>query len=117
MGMAPALIARVEKSGRPADVVTISSPIAGMIQKLEVRPGMSVMAGQSLAEVDGLGTVWLNAAVPEAQAGQVRVGQAVSARLAAWPGESFAGRVTAIVPQAQAESHTVQARVELPNRQ
>lgn len=116
MGMPPSLIARVEKSGRPAAVVTISSPIGGSIQKLDVRPGMSVTAGQSLAEVAGLGTVWLEAAVPEAEAGQIHVGQAVNAELAAYPGETFAGRVSAILPAAQAESHTVQARVELPNR-
>jgi Cu(I)/Ag(I) efflux system membrane fusion protein len=117
MGMPPSLISRIEKSGRPANVVTISSPISGVIQKLDVRPGMSVTAGQSLAEVNGLGTVWLNAAVPEAQADKVHVGQAVNAELSAYPGEAFAGRVTAIVPQAQAESHTVQARIELENRQ
>lgn len=117
MGMPTALVARVEKSGHPANVVTISSPISGSIQKLDVRPGMSVTAGQSLAEVNGLGTVWLTAAVPEAQSGRVHVGQGVNAQLAAYPGESFTGRVTEIVPQAQSESRTVQVRIELANRQ
>jgi Cu(I)/Ag(I) efflux system membrane fusion protein len=117
MGMPPSLISRVEKSGRPANEVTITSPISGSIQKLDVRPGMSVSAGQSLAVVNGLGTVWLDAAIPEAQSAGIHVGQAVSAVLAAYPGETFAGRVTDIVPQAQTESHTVQVRIELANRQ
>jgi len=77
---------------------------------------MTVSAGQTLAEVNGLSTVWLNAAVPEIQAGSVRVGQSASAELAAYPGETFSGRVTAILPQAQAESRTLEVRVELPNR-
>jgi Cu(I)/Ag(I) efflux system membrane fusion protein len=48
-------------------------------------------------------------------AGEVRLGQGVTATLAAYPGEVFTGRVTAILPQAQAESRTLTARIELPN--
>jgi Cu(I)/Ag(I) efflux system membrane fusion protein len=77
---------------------------------------MTVSAGETLAEVNGLGTVWLNAAVPEAMAGQLRTGQSASATLAAYPGERFSGRVAAILPAVQAESRTLTVRVELPNR-
>ena len=114
-GMPPALISQVERTGRARPVTTITTPIAGVIQTLNVRPGMTVSQGQTLAEVNGLGTVWLNVAIPEAQAGQVRVGQAASASFAAYPGETFTGRVTTILPQAQAETRTLEARVELPN--
>jgi Cu(I)/Ag(I) efflux system membrane fusion protein len=48
-------------------------------------------------------------------AGQVRLGEAASATLAAYPGETFSGRVTAVLPQAQAESRTLTLRIELPN--
>jgi Cu(I)/Ag(I) efflux system membrane fusion protein len=77
---------------------------------------MSVAAGQTLAEVNGLGTVWLNAAVPEAMAGRLRPGQAASATLAAYPGEHFTGRIAAILPSVEAESRTLTVRIELPNR-
>ena len=114
-GMPPALISQVERTGRARPVTTITTPIGGVIQTLNVRPGMTVSEGQTLAEINGLGTVWLNVAVPEAQAGQVRVGQAASATFAAYPGETFTGRVTTILPSAQAETRTLEARVELPN--
>lgn len=116
MGMPDAVIGQVERTGRTNGTVTIHSPIGGVIQSLEVRPGMTVTAGQSLAQVSGIATVWLNAAVPEAQATQVRVGQRADITLAAFPGESFAGRVTAILPAAQAETRTLTARIELANR-
>ena len=61
------------------------------------------------------GRIWLNAAVPEAIAGQVRLGERASATLAAYSGETFTGRVTAVLPQAQAESRTLTVRIELPN--
>ena len=95
---------------------TIRSPISGVIQTLDVRQGMTLNAGQTLAQVSGLGTVWLNAALPEAQAGQVRVGASVRSELTAFPGQSFFGKVIAILPTAQAESRTLTVRIELPNR-
>lgn len=116
LGMSPGLIRQIDQSGRARSVVTVTAPIGGVIKTLSVRSGMSVSAGETLAEISGLGTVWLNAAVPEAMAGQVRMGQPVTATLAAYPGESFSGRVTAVLPQAQVESRTLQVRIELPNR-
>ena len=116
LGMPQSTIAAAERSGRAHTVITITSPIGGTIKSLGVRPGMSVMAGQTLVEVNGLGTVWLDAAVPEAMAGQLRPGTSVTATLAAYPGETFNGRVRAILPQAETESRTVTARIELVNR-
>lgn len=116
LGMPQSTIATVERSGRPRPVITISSPIPGTIKTLGVRPGMSVAAGQTLAEVNGLGTVWLDAAVPEAMAAQVQPGAHASATLTAFPGETFRGRVRAVLPQADAQSRTIVARIELANR-
>jgi Cu(I)/Ag(I) efflux system membrane fusion protein len=116
LGMPAATIAAVERGGRPHNVITISTPTGGTIKTLGVRQGMTVAAGQTLAEVNGLGTVWLNAAVPEAVAGTLRPGQSASATLAAFPGERFAGRVAAILPSVEAESRTLTVRIELPNR-
>lgn len=116
LGMAPRTIAAVEQSGRPHNIVTISTPTGGVIKTLGVRAGMTVAAGQTLAEINGLSTVWLNAAVPEAVAGPLRPGQTVTATLAAYPGETFTGRITAVLPDVQAESRTLTVRIELLNR-
>lgn len=116
LGMSDALIAEVERTGRTHDVVTIRSPKAGVIQSLDVRSGMTLPAGASLAQVGGIATIWLNAAIPEAQAQTVRVGLGASVTLSAFPGETFVGKVTAILPTAQADSRTLTARIELVNR-
>jgi Cu(I)/Ag(I) efflux system membrane fusion protein len=101
LGMSDGLISSVERSGRTNGTVTITSPISGVIQTLDARAGMTLAQGQTLAQVTGLGTIWLNAAVPEAQAGSVRIGQSASATLAAFPGETFSGRILAILPTSQ----------------
>ncbi|WP_332767629.1 efflux RND transporter periplasmic adaptor subunit [Phenylobacterium sp.] len=115
LGMPPSLVEQVERSGRVRNVVTVSAPAGGAIKTLGVRAGMTVAAGQTLAEVNSLSRVWLNAAVPEALAGEVRPGQSATATLTAYPGEIFEGRVAALLPQADAASRTITARVELAN--
>jgi Cu(I)/Ag(I) efflux system membrane fusion protein len=115
LGLPDATLGAVSK-GRTRNVITVTTPIGGAIQTLDVRQGMTVAMGQTLAQVSGLSTVWLNAAVPEAMAGQVRVGAPVRAELTAFPGETFTGKVTAILPSAQADSRTLTVRIELPNK-
>ena len=68
-----------------------------------------------LARINGLGTVWLEAAIPEAQAGLVTAGMTAQARFAAYPSEKFAGMVIAVLPETTPESHTLRVRVELQN--
>jgi membrane fusion protein, copper/silver efflux system len=116
LGMPAGTVAAVEQSGRPHNVVAISTPTGGTIKTLGVRAGMTVASGQTLAEVNGLETVWLNAAVPEAMAGRLRPGQSATATLTAYPGKRFAGRIAAILPSVVAESRTLTVRIELPNR-
>ncbi len=103
-------------SRRTGGRMTVRAPIGGVVQTLGARAGVTLAAGQTLAEISGLGTVWLNAALPEAQAGWVKIGQPATAKLTAFPGEAFAGRVVAILPTATADSRTLTVRIELANR-
>lgn len=115
LGMPNSIISAVERSGKSQSTITITAPQSGAITMLGVRPGMTVMAGQSLAEISSYSPIWLEAAVPEAQAGRVRVGQGISATLTAFPGERFAGRIMAILPGVQDTSRTITLRAALPN--
>lgn len=116
MGMPETVISEVDRSGRTAGRITVRSPISGVVQSLGARAGVTLAEGQTLAEISGLATVWLNAALPEAQAGVVQVGQRAIATLTAFPGEGFGGRVVAILPTAATDSRTLTVRIELPNR-
>ena len=116
LGMPSQLIRQVERSGVPHPVVTVRFPMGGVIRELDVRAGMTVTSGQTLAKVNGLSTVWLDVAVPEALAQQIRVGQSAQARLPALPGEVIQGRVTDILPEANLDTRTLKVRVELPNK-
>ncbi|WP_445940730.1 efflux RND transporter periplasmic adaptor subunit [Pseudomonas sp.] len=115
-GMPAALITQVERSGHVQALWTVTSPIGGVLQQLDVREGMTLAAGQTLATINGLRTVWLEAAVPEAEAKGLSKGQQVEARLPAFPGDVLSGSIAAILPQANLDSRTLRVRVELDNR-
>lgn len=114
-GMPSSLIAQVERSGKVQPNLTVTSPVAGVVQELNVRTGMTVASGETLARINGLGSVWLAVAVPEAQTGSIAEGQAIEARLPAFPGTVFNGKVGAILPDTNPDSRTLRVRVELAN--
>jgi membrane fusion protein, copper/silver efflux system len=115
LGMSQDLIAQIESSKAPQATITIRTPLAGVIETLDIREGMTVSAGAPIAKVDGLATVWIEAAIPEAQTGRAQIGKQVQVRLTAFPGATFSGRVIALLPEANMDTRTLRVRIELPN--
>ena len=115
LGIAEAQVAQVERSGKPIANTTVTAPISGVVTELALRQGMTLQPGMTLARINGLSTVWLEAAVPEAQAANVAPGQMAQARFAALPSEVIQGRVLAILPEANRDTRTLRLRIALPN--
>lgn len=115
LGMSNAMIASVERTRKAQNTITVTAPAGGAVTMLGVRAGMTVMGGQTLAEITGFSPIWLEASVPETQAANVRQGQPINATLAAFPEKRFSGRIVAILPSADAASRTITVRAELPN--
>jgi Cu(I)/Ag(I) efflux system membrane fusion protein len=115
VGMSDAQIRLVESSGQTQPRITLTAPIGGVIVELMAREGMTVMAGSTLFRINGLGTVWANAEVPESQAALLRPGAKVQAKSPAVPGTTFDGKVQALLPEVNAATRTLKARVELAN--
>ena len=114
-GMSEAQIRLVESTGRTQPRITLTAPIGGVLVELMVREGMTVMPGATVARINGLSTVWAQAELPESQSALLRPGAKVQARSAAVPGTTINGTVQAIVPEVNAATRTVKARVELAN--
>ena len=114
-GMTEEQVRIVEENGKVSPRITLTAPIGGVIVELGAREGMTVAAGAPLFRINGLGTVWVNAEVPEAMAAQVRPGVTVHVRTSAFPGETFNGRVSAILPEVNPATRTLKARVEVAN--
>jgi Cu(I)/Ag(I) efflux system membrane fusion protein len=114
-GMSDEQIRAVEAGGKVQPRLTIRAPIGGVVTELMAREGMSVMAGASLFRINGIGTIWINAEVPENISALVRPGTEVEASTPALPGKVFKGRVSRILPELNAQTRTVKARIELAN--
>src|SRR6476661_3497210 len=67
-GMNDEQVRLVESSGKVFPRFTLTAPIGGVISELGAREGMTVMAGAMLFRINGLGSVWINAEVPEGMA-------------------------------------------------
>lgn len=114
-GMSDAQIGMVGAGGKVQARLAILAPISGVVSELAVREGMTLMAGAPMFKINGLDTVWVNADVPEGLAAQVSPGNALEARTPALPGTVFKGKVSAILPDVDAATRTLKARIELAN--
>ena len=114
-GMDDAQIELVEQTSTVHAPLTITAPRSGVITELGAREGMTVMAGASLFRINGLATVWVNAALREMDARYLNPGSTVEAHAAAFPGETFKGKVGALLPEVDLTTRTLKARIEIAN--
>ncbi|MCL6349769.1 efflux RND transporter periplasmic adaptor subunit [Pectobacterium polaris] len=115
--MPEAIIRQVERSGKPQDRIAITAPEDGYVNKLEVRQGMQLSPAQPLFELASLNPVWVDVDYPEAQAAQLTIGSNISAASSAWPGKTFHGKVSELLPVLDSTTRTLKARVVLDNPQ
>lgn len=115
LGMTEDQVQSVDREGKPVTRMTLVSPADGVVGELGAREGANVAAGAMLFRINGLSTVWVNLDVPETQASLVRPGASLTATVPAYPGETFTGRVSAVLPEVNAMTRTLRARVELSN--
>ncbi len=116
VGMPETAIQALRKNGRVQQLFTLYSARAGVIQELWVRTGMTVMAGQTLARINGIESVWCEVSVPEELAAELAVGANASIQLTARPGANLAGTIDAILPALNADSRSVRLRISLRNQ-
>ena len=115
LGIPEAVIRRIETDRRTSDTAQLVAPIDGVVTDLSAREGATFAPGGALFRINGLASVWVNAQVPEAQVSMIPTGAAVEARATAWPDATFAGRVTALLPEVDPSTRTMTVRVAVDN--
>ncbi len=112
-GMTDAQIGHVEFAGKVEARQVIVSPMDGVVSELGIREGATVASGSLLFRMNGLGRVWINAAVPEGYSERVRTGDPVRVRTVA--GLALNGKVGAVLPDVDPVTRTLKARIEMIN--
>lgn len=114
LAQALAQLALAEKA--VADVAVIA-PFSGFISERKVSLGEYVQPSTAVVTLLKIDPLRLRLMIPGVQAGQIRVGQTVTATVDAFPEQTFSGRITAVNPaiSAEARSFIVEARVPNPD--
>lgn len=115
LGMPDDLIAKVETNRKPETRVTITAPINGIIESLEIKTGMSLASGQTLARITGIDSLWLDVAIPEAAASGLRAGDTAIFYAANANAKPITGKIESLLPSVNDATRTITARVVLPN--
>ena len=95
--------------------VVLRAPADGVVSTLDVRQGQRVQAGMNLMTVNGLDTVWVEAAIPQELAAGIAPGNRVVATVSSFPGETFDGEVESLLPNLDTGTRTQMARIVLEN--
>jgi Cu(I)/Ag(I) efflux system membrane fusion protein len=114
-GVKESQITELEKAGRPNIRLPIYTPLSGTVIEKMVQQGQYVTAGEVLFNIADLSRVWVEIDVFENEIPYVRVGQRVEIRSAVEHGAVFNGRISFVYPFHDPKTHTVKARVEMPN--
>ncbi|TAK24084.1 MAG: efflux RND transporter periplasmic adaptor subunit [Chloroflexota bacterium] len=102
--------AQLEIAKTNALEATVVAPYDGVIVARPVSEG-SLVSAQTTALVLASSSVEIVLNIDEARVGQVRVGQAASLIVPAYPGKAFPAKVVSIAPAADARTHTFPVRV------
>jgi membrane fusion protein, heavy metal efflux system len=93
----------------------VVAPFNGIIHSIGAVPGELVDTSRQLFSLADLSTVWVQADVVERDLGAVKVAEAVSVKVDAYPERIFTGRVAYIPDQIDPRSGTARIRCEVPN--
>ncbi len=94
---------------------TIRAPFAGRLGIRLVNLGQILHEGDPIASLQTLDPIYVNFSLPQQQLAAVAADSVVRVTTDAAPGQSFAGKITAINPDLDAVTRSVRIQATLPN--
>ena len=107
--------AQFERAKYQLDNCRITAPFAGIAGDVQVHPGDYISTGQTLLRLVDLSRLKLQLEVLESEMGNIRRGEAIEARFAAFPDTVFRGQIIGINPTVNPETRTGTVIAEIPN--
>jgi cobalt-zinc-cadmium efflux system membrane fusion protein len=105
---------RVDPASEPT--IVLRAPISGKVVESTPVLGTMVDASTAILNVLDPSTLCVDAEVYERDLAKLRIGQGVALSVAAYPGETFNGRVCYIADVVSPETRTIIVRTEIGNR-
>ena len=101
----------------PAAVVDIVAPVSGVItdQQVTNAAGVAGLGSPNPFTISDLSYVWILCDVYENDLANVHVGETAEIRLNAYPSQTFAGRISNVLPVLDPTLRTAKVRIEVRN--
>ncbi|MBL4635109.1 MAG: efflux RND transporter periplasmic adaptor subunit, partial [Kofleriaceae bacterium] len=115
LGLPASVIKTMENAKRPSEQVRIRSPFSGTVLERLATEGSYVKTGTGLLQIADLTSLWVQLDAYESDLPLLSIGQEVSLKVEALPGESFSGRVMFVDPVINQRTRTTRVRVEVKN--
>lgn len=93
----------------------LRAPFSGRLGIRQVDLGQYLAPGTTVATLQSVDPIFVDFPLPQQAIVQIAAGQPVRARIDAWQGRVFPGRITAISPKVDSSSRTFQVRAALGN--
>ena len=93
----------------------VKAPFAGRLGIRQVDLGQYLTAGTAIVTLQALDPILIDFYLPQQALSQVKIGQAVTAMIDTYPGETFKGIVESVNSKVDTASRNVQVRAALPN--
>ncbi|MGH7207408.1 MAG: efflux RND transporter periplasmic adaptor subunit [Nitrospiraceae bacterium] len=95
--------------------VPLRASISGEVIQRNATVGEVIDPSKSLFTVADLSMVWVQADFPEQQVAHLKVGLSIAIKIAAYPDETFTGRISYLSSVIDPATRTVRARADVPN--
>jgi len=115
MGLVDEQIKAIEMGEMPSDVVTVYSPMSGVVIEKNSVEGAYVKTGTNIYTIADLDRVWVILEAYETDLPWLAFGQDVSFTTSGIPGKTFMGRVIFIDPIVDEKTRTVKVRINVAN--
>jgi cobalt-zinc-cadmium efflux system membrane fusion protein len=104
-----------DPSGESGEYIPVRSPLHGVVLEKSITQGTAVTVGTPLYVVADLTELWAVAEIDEMQLSLVKAGRPTELRVAAYPGETFPGRITSVADMVNSKTRRVTVRCQVPN--
>ena len=94
---------------------SIRAPFAGRLGIRQVDLGQYLNAGTTIVTLQALDPIFVDFTLPQQALSQIEVGQAVTALVDTYPGQSFSGELTSIDPKVDSATRNLQVRAAFKN--
>ena len=94
---------------------TVRAPFPGRLGVRQVDVGQFIAAGTTIVTLQQLDPMFVDFYLPQQALGQIADGQAVEVTADAWPGRTFAGKISSLNAKVDPTSRMLQVRASVPN--